>query len=145
MESAVQIAVEMSKIVPTMIRHMYPYVFATIDLPPSQVIAISTIYEIGECRLGELSKQMHISAPTVTGIIDRLEESGYVKRTPDAEDRRAIKIHLTPAGKKVAVQFRENIKNRWHLILAKLPPQEQMNILNTVTKITKGFIDETNH
>jgi DNA-binding MarR family transcriptional regulator len=40
--------------------------------------------------------------PTVTGLIDRLEKSGYVKRSDHPNDRRVYLVHLTEKGSKVA-------------------------------------------
>jgi DNA-binding MarR family transcriptional regulator len=40
--------------------------------------------------------------PTVTGLIDRLEKSGYVKRFDHPNDRRVYLVHITEKGRKVA-------------------------------------------
>ena len=141
MKRTAEIAKQMSLILPTLIRHMYPYVFSPLRLPPSQVLAISTLFEKGACRLNVLSREMHISAPTVTGIVRRLEKAGYVKRTPDSSDRRAFHIMLTSRGVKILLEFRSNIMKRWQTILTKLPAQEQENILKVVSRIAKGFSD----
>ncbi|MFA5060611.1 MAG: MarR family transcriptional regulator [Candidatus Omnitrophota bacterium] len=142
MSQAENIAKQMSQLLPTLIRHMYPYVFQPLKLPPSQVLAITTLFEKGNCHLCDLSHEMHISAPTVTGIINRLEKSGYVKRTADSSDRRAFTISLTAKGEKILLEFRENIRKRWQVILSQLPQDEQENILRTVTKITRGLTHE---
>ena len=49
--------------------------------------------------------------PTVTGLIDRLEKSGYVKRSDHPNDRRVYLIHLTEKGKRVAIKALPIIKN----------------------------------
>ena len=46
----------------------------------------------------ELSKTMAVENPTLTGLIDRLERSGFVRRKASPEDRRSFKIYLTPEG-----------------------------------------------
>jgi DNA-binding MarR family transcriptional regulator len=40
--------------------------------------------------------------PTVTGLIDRLEKLGYVKRSDHPNDRRVYLVHITEKGNKVA-------------------------------------------
>ena len=40
--------------------------------------------------------------PTITGLIDRLEKSGYVKRSDHPNDRRVYLVHITEKGKKVS-------------------------------------------
>ncbi|MBI4764861.1 MAG: MarR family transcriptional regulator [Deltaproteobacteria bacterium] len=46
----------------------------------------------------ELSKALAVENPTLTGLIDRLERSAFVRRQAGLEDRRSFKIYLTPDG-----------------------------------------------
>ena len=79
-QRAKQVATEISELLPTFLRYMYPYVFGPIPVPPSQVIAMVSIQEKKSCTLTELRHEMHVSAPTVSGIVDRLSRDGYIKR-----------------------------------------------------------------
>lgn len=49
--------------------------------------------------LGELSRRMMVSNGNVTGLVERLLESGLVERRPHATDRRAVVVALTPSGR----------------------------------------------
>lgn len=138
-----QVAKEISELLPTFLRHMYPYVFQPIHVPPSQVLALVSLEERKGCTLSQLKKEMHVSAPTVTGIIDRLERDGYVKRTTDKQDRRVKNVVLTKKGKGLVSQFRNNIRKRWRYILSKMPLQMAQTQVHIMRKITKGFIDGT--
>ena len=48
--------------------------------------------------LGEISARMMVTNGNVTGLATRLEAEGLVARRPDAQDRRAVRLRLTPAG-----------------------------------------------
>jgi DNA-binding MarR family transcriptional regulator len=48
----------------------------------------------------ELSRLLLVTSGNLTGIIDRLEESGLVKRESEASDRRVTRMTLTPLGKR---------------------------------------------
>lgn len=137
------IAKTISEILPTFIRHMYPYVFEPIPVPPSQVLALVSIQERGGCTLTELKKEMHVSAPTITGLIDRLERDGYVKRRNDISDRRVTNVVLTARGVRLVDQFRGNIRKRWQYILSKTPLEMAEVLVSIMRKITKGFKDGT--
>lgn len=137
------IAKTISELLPTFIRHMYPYVFEPIPVPPSQVLALVSIQERGGCTLTELKKEMHVSAPTITGLIDRLERDGYVKRRNDVNDRRVTNVVLTARGVRLVEQFRGNIRKRWQYILSKTPLEMAEALVNIMRKITKGFKDGT--
>ena len=141
MSKADLIAKEISETLPTFLRHMFPYVFEPIHLPPSQILALVSIEERGSCTLGQLKKEMHVTAPTITGIIDRLERDGYVKRISDLKDRRVTNVILTKKGKGIIKQFRTKIMKRWQYILTKMPIEVGDTVLQTLKRMTKGFKD----
>lgn len=135
------IAAKIAELLPTLIRHMYPYVFQPIPMPPSQVLALVSIQERGGCTLSQLRAEMHVSAPTVTGIIDRLERDGYVQRRTDRADRRVKNVVLTAKGTKVIEQFHGNIRKRWEYILSKTPVETAEVMLNVMQVLTRRFKD----
>ncbi|MET0886044.1 MAG: MarR family transcriptional regulator [Mycetocola sp.] len=47
-----------------------------------------------------LARAMEVSARNITGLVDALEGSGYVKRSPHPSDRRATIVSLTDVGEK---------------------------------------------
>ncbi len=51
-------------------------------------------------KMNELSRRMMVTGGNVTGITDQLEAEGLVERTAVANDRRALCIRLTVAGRK---------------------------------------------
>lgn len=46
----------------------------------------------------ELARDLEVSPAGITGRLDTLEESGYIKRTPSLSDRRRVDIEATKAG-----------------------------------------------
>ena len=49
--------------------------------------------------LGELSRRLMVSNGNVTGLVERLVESGQVERVPHAVDRRVVNVRLTDSGR----------------------------------------------
>ncbi len=47
---------------------------------------------------GELADRERVTAPSMNRTVNCLEESGWVSRTPDDEDRRKVNVSLTDAG-----------------------------------------------
>ena len=43
---------------------------------------------VGETSQSELARLMRIEAPTLVGVLDRMERDGWIRRTPDPHDRR---------------------------------------------------------
>jgi DNA-binding MarR family transcriptional regulator len=50
---------------------------------------------------GALTRALLVTAGNVTGIVDRLARMGLVERRPVAEDRRTVRIRLTPRGQRL--------------------------------------------
>ena len=48
--------------------------------------------------MGEIADRLTLSPGGVTKLIDRLEASGYVARSPDPSDRRAVAVGITEEG-----------------------------------------------
>src|SRR5665213_1311180 len=76
--------------------------FARWDLSPSQFNVLNLLYELpGGCSQVELSRRLIMHRSNVTGLVDRLESRGLLRRADSATDRRAFNVVLTPAGKKL--------------------------------------------
>jgi DNA-binding MarR family transcriptional regulator len=56
----------------------------------------------GELPLGKISDRLQVHRASVTNVIDKLVESGYVERVAHAQDRRAVLARITTEGKRVA-------------------------------------------
>ena len=53
----------------------------------------------GDMTLSDVSKRMMVSNGNITGLVERLVESGHLERRPSARDRRSQVIRLTPLGR----------------------------------------------
>jgi DNA-binding MarR family transcriptional regulator len=73
-----------------------------IEVTPIQVMLLFFLQQNDGLSLTQISQGLMLENPTVTGLIDRLEKSGYVKRSDHPNDRRVYLVHLTEKGKKVA-------------------------------------------
>jgi DNA-binding MarR family transcriptional regulator len=68
--------------------------------PPQFEVLISLWTEDG-LVLSELSKRLSRDGPTITGIIDRMEKKGLVRRERSTTDRRVIMVFSTPKATKM--------------------------------------------
>lgn len=57
--------------------------------------------------LGELAEQLQIKPHSAVGLVDRLERLGFLVRTPAPEDRRRVRVRLTPGGREVLERLSE--------------------------------------
>jgi DNA-binding MarR family transcriptional regulator len=79
----------------------YKELFAGYDLTPQQFGLLRFLWEEDGLTQIELSNRSQIDRTTIGGLIDRLEQSGLLRRLPHPDDRRAYRIALTNAGKEL--------------------------------------------
>ena len=73
-----------------------------IEVTPIQVMLLFYLQKNDGSSLTQISQGLMLENPTVTGLVDRLEKSGHVKRSDHPDDRRVYLVHITEKGKKVA-------------------------------------------
>lgn len=55
--------------------------------------------------MSELSAVLGLAKSSLTGLVDRTERNGLVRREPDPHDTRAVRVALTPRGSELAAEF----------------------------------------
>lgn len=73
---------------------------------------------------GELARLLHLSASTLTDVIERLVQRKLLVRTTDARDRRRDMLDLTAAGRRVDRPRTGTVEAQFERALAKLSPRE---------------------
>src|SRR3954452_1361009 len=86
-----------------------------LSMPQYRVLAL--VDEGGE-RASQLAERLAVAKPTVTAAVDGLVERGYLKRSADADDRRATKITLTSAGRRALYDAEHAMHARLHDVLS---------------------------
>ena len=73
-----------------------------IAVTPIQVMLLFFLQKKDGSSLTQISQGLMLENPTVTGLIDRLEKLGYVKRSDHPNDRRVYMVYLTKKGSEIA-------------------------------------------
>jgi MarR family transcriptional regulator, organic hydroperoxide resistance regulator len=94
----------------------------------SQFAVLQAVYEEGDATVGELAGAAGVSMPTVTRMLGGLERDGIVERDRVDEDRRVVRVHLTPAGRRLMGEKQAWITERQHELFAGLSPADQRSI-----------------
>ena len=68
------------------------------DFSGAQGRILYVLWSEDNLPITELAKRTGLAKPTLTSMLDRLEKSGVLKRIPDPNDRRQIRIKLTDAA-----------------------------------------------
>lgn len=75
-------------------------------------ILLNMIGKSAALSVSEIGDRISISRPQMTAMIDKLVSMELVTRVPDTNDRRIIRISITPAGKNLLSRARKRIKMR---------------------------------
>ena len=111
------------------------------DLPLSQARVFQRIAPAGS-RLGELAQAAQVSKQTLGSIVDQLERSGYVKRSPDPTDARARLVVLTDLGRELvelSLPVVREIESAWEAHLGPARTRELRDALEALREITDPF------
>lgn len=75
--------------------------WAAADLTMPQLKVLLLLANSGSAPVSWLAARMSVSPPNITGILDRLEERHWVRRTSDPRDRRIVRIVLSDEGQRL--------------------------------------------
>jgi DNA-binding MarR family transcriptional regulator len=108
-----------------------------------QLNCLMALFKNGPLPPSQIARHILVESSTVTGVIDRLEQKGFVKRIRSSEDRRKIFIELTDSGHMLASYALPPIQLKLHDGLKKLNRQELEKILEVLNLLT-GLLDVHN-
>jgi DNA-binding MarR family transcriptional regulator len=94
------------------------------DLSRSEASILATL-ESGPNRITTLAEQEGLAQPTVTAVVDALEQRCLVTRSRDAADGRVVLVSLTETGRAALAGFRESYRPLMRTCLAELPARQR--------------------
>jgi len=112
----------------------------SLDLNGNQLSAMSVLLNSGDLPMGELAAQEKVQPPSMTRIVNGLEERGLVTRRPDPHDRRSARVSLTEPGRQILLANRRR-RDQWLTVrIAELEPEER-DVLRQAVRI----LEKVNH
>ncbi|MFD0369823.1 MarR family winged helix-turn-helix transcriptional regulator [Streptomyces sp. NPDC059071] len=85
--------------------------------------------------MGELGAVLGLAKSSLTGLVDRTAQRGLVRREPDPEDGRAVRIVLTEEGRRIADAFYEETCRRIDLLPSGLEPGERDRLAELLARV----------
>jgi DNA-binding MarR family transcriptional regulator len=105
---------------------------ALAELPLSQLRCWYCIAEHEGFKMQDLSNVLEIKLPALSQIVERLVKRGLVKRRPDPQDRRVVRLHLTETARAIHQEGKASQRERIASTSARLAPR-------TFQQIVKGL------
>jgi DNA-binding MarR family transcriptional regulator len=88
--------------------------------------------------LGDLARQVGVTASTMSLTVDRLERGGYVRRERSKEDGRRVDLRLTPAGARIKGKEKALEPELVAAMLARLGTRKRRRVLKWLTVLGKA-------
>jgi len=112
-----------------------------IDLTYTQYITMMVLWQYKEMNVKELGKYLFLDSGTLTPVLKKLEQKGYITRKRDDKDERVLNIAITKNGedlKEQAVSIPEKIGS-----CVPLTPEDGMKLFEILHKML-GYFNEDN-
>ncbi len=115
-------------------RASLPTLAAELRLSPAQCHVLHLIEPGRPLPMGQLAATLACDASNVTGLVDRLESRGLVRRHPSAGDRRVKVLDLTPAGSRLRTLLLDRMTTP-PATLRRLSVREQRALVRILTRL----------
>ncbi len=117
-------------------------VFASrLEVSDRELALLRTLVAEGPMITKELGGRFRVPVSTMTGLVDRMEKNGLVRRVPGRRDRRSIELEATPAG---ALALREHARGLEAIargMLESLSERDQQALIRILRKVLSRLHD----
>jgi DNA-binding MarR family transcriptional regulator len=106
-------------------------------LTPIQHLFLEVLWEEDGLTAGEIGDRLILDHATVSGILDRMEEGGWIIKETDPEDKRFLRVYLSKKGRELAPSLIKERELANEEILAPLTLEEKVLLkllLRTIRK-----------
>src|SRR5262245_4095371 len=113
--------------------------FARWDLSPSQFNVLNLLQGCSDgCTQIELSRRLIMHRSNVTGLVDRLEKRGLLRRQANATDRRAYAVVLTAAGTKLMRELLPHYHRAAEHVWGKMPVKRAEQLVAELKEVVRN-------
>lgn len=115
----------------------------TVGLTPSQLLVLQYLQDRGETSAGQLSTLTHLKHATITALIDKMVERGFVTRSKNEEDRRRVWIKLQAKGEEAILSAPNLLQDTFSTRFEKLPSWQQAMLVAALEQVA-SILDAEN-
>ena len=114
------------------------------ELNPGRGRILFALWQKDDIPIRELSIKTQLTKSTLTTMLDRLENAGFLKRVPDEDDRRIIRVKLSEKSKKLQKKYTDVSKKMTEVFYGTLTEEEIDDFEGYLRRILDNLI-KTNH
>jgi DNA-binding MarR family transcriptional regulator len=83
----------------------------------------------------EIAERMLVSSATITSLLDTLERRGWVRRTPNPDDRRSLLIEITTEGRAMSDAFIPGLHKVERQVMSELSSNERRQLMALLGRV----------
>lgn len=104
-------------------------------LTHQQIMIIKLVAHNKEVNISRLCDEMSLSKGTVSGIVKRLEDAGYIEKVKDKNDKRNTYVRFSKRGLEFANEFRSKINESFDKIFVNFTEEEVKEVKEGLLKL----------
>lgn len=85
-------------------------------------------------KISDISSTLRVATPTTTQLVNSLEKGGFVERTTDKEDRRAVRVKLTEKGEGMVKKASDSLFDSFSGLVEYLGEEESNELAELLSK-----------
>ena len=114
-----------------------------LGLSMAQLHILYTLQRNGQMTMSRLAEVLNVSLSNATGLIDRIEERGFVERTRVAEDRRVVLIRVTPEGEQMLEEIDALSDELLRSVLSRIDRPKLVGVRQAAAALRDALADAT--
>lgn len=128
-----------ARLIPQIIRGAHLELFRKSSVTQTQFCILIAVHVAKSATMSDVARNLKVRMPTATGIVARLVRMGFLRRNSENEDRRQVRVELTPKGLGFVRKFQEAVSRRWTEVLSALDDRELGPFYRGIMKLQKQF------
>ena len=112
------------------------------ELKPAYIGTLMSLWNEDGLKVIELGRRAGLEPSTMTGLMDRMERDGLVKRVADPDDRRVLKIFLTDAGRAIQDTVAATVDHVMAQVLTGIDDDDVTHLKDTLRKVLANVHEE---
>jgi DNA-binding MarR family transcriptional regulator len=108
------------------------------DVSVSQCYALEATVLEGPLGVNDLAARLYLDKSTTSRVVDALEKKGYVERRESPEDRRAVRLVATAAGRELHARIQGDILSQERELLAEFSPEVRQSMAQLIGQLARA-------
>jgi DNA-binding MarR family transcriptional regulator len=121
-------------------RHLMMAMLAEEETHPAQAGCLLALSRSDGVSQSDLATMLHVSRPTVTSMLQKMEAASLIERRADEHDQRVTRIFLSPSGVEVAERMRKVHARIIASTVGEMPEADRVELLRLLEALNERAV-----